>query len=397
MKNFFNNARMPLTLLSLLGFVALLGDAIPLIFKQVAYTLSLMLQEALIFALPLIIFSFIAFCLMQLGRGTWLLVLTLLGAVCVSNFASVWLAYGIGVLGLQHMPMAPGNLLHSTPLLPLWTLQLPRWCPNFWALGAGLFCGLLIPYGHWPRLQKLVRSSYSLALFFLQKVFTRCVPVFVLGFLLKLQHEQVLGQLTRSYGPMLGLIVLVQWGYILLLYAWATGFRAAHCIQALKNMSPALLTGLSTMSSAATLPLTLQGTELNTHHPKLAQMVTTSTVNIHLLGDSIAVPLLVLMTAQQFGFPLPSPSQYLVFSLFFVATKFAAAAVPGGGILVLLAFFKSSLGFSSEMVSLITAVYLLLDSVSTSANVGGNGAFAMLFCQGWRKWGPKTHSNPQAP
>lgn len=37
------------------------------------------------------------------------------------------------------------------------------------------------------------------------------------------------------------------------------------------------------------------------------------------------------------------------------------------------------LGFTPEMLSLITALYILFDPIITSANVLGNGAFAQLF------------------
>ncbi len=38
---------------------------------------------------------------------------------------------------------------------------------------------------------------------------------------------------------------------------------------------------------------------------------------------------------------------------------------------------ESHLGFNGEMISLITALYILFDPVITAANVMGNGAFAM--------------------
>jgi Na+/H+-dicarboxylate symporter len=54
------------------------------------------------------------------------------------------------------------------------------------------------------------------------------------------------------------------------------------------------------------------------------------------------------------------------------------AAIPGGGIVVMLPILESCLGFNSEMLSLITALYILFDPVITSANVLGNGMFAKL-------------------
>jgi Na+/H+-dicarboxylate symporter len=59
--------------------------------------------------------------------------------------------------------------------------------------------------------------------------------------------------------------------------------------------------------------------------------------------------------------------------------KFAVAAVPGGGILVMLPILKTYLGFTPDMLSLITLLYFLFDPVITFMNVLGNGAFTILF------------------
>ena len=52
--------------------------------------------------------------------------------------------------------------------------------------------------------------------------------------------------------------------------------------------------------------------------------------------------------------------------------------MPGGGIIVMLPILESYLGFNSQMLSMITALYILFDPVITCANVLGNGSFAMV-------------------
>jgi Na+/H+-dicarboxylate symporter len=74
----------------------------------------------------------------------------------------------------------------------------------------------------------------------------------------------------------------------------------------------------------------------------------------------------------------PSFFVYGVFALYFVLAKFSVAAIPGGGILVMLPILEKYLGFNAEMMSLITALYILFDPVITCANVMGNGAFSMI-------------------
>jgi len=43
------------------------------------------------------------------------------------------------------------------------------------------------------------------------------------------------------------------------------------------------------------------------------------------------------------------------------------------------------LGFSGEMMFLITALYILFDPVITSANIFGNGAFTKIMVMGFSR------------
>ena len=140
------------------------------------------------------------------------------------------------------------------------------------------------------------------------------------------------------------------------------------------------------------MPLTLNGTEKNSANPLLARSIISATVNIHLIGDCFAIPIFAFAILKSFGLPNPDLSTYLVFAGYFVFAKFSVAAVPGGGILVMLPILEKHLGFKPEMLSLITALYILFDPVITSANVMGNGAFALLISKHFAKPNPKSEN-----
>jgi len=57
---------------------------------------------------------------------------------------------------------------------------------------------------------------------------------------------------------------------------------------------------------------------------------------------------------------------------------FAVSGIPGGGIIVMMPLLISILGFNPQMISMITALYLLLDCFGTSANVMGDGALVIM-------------------
>jgi Na+/H+-dicarboxylate symporter len=207
------------------------------------------------------------------------------------------------------------------------------------------------------------------------KKFLCVIPLFILGFVIQMYHDQVMGQIIRSYGLVFALISCAVFAYIALIYFTAVGNRFFEC---LKNMMPAAIAGFGSMSSAASMPLTILGTEKNAQNPDLARSVIPATVNIHLIGDCFAIPIFAFAVLKSFGVAEPAFFSYLVFSAYFVLAKFSVAAVPGGGILVMLPILESYLGFDPAMLSLITALYILFDPVITCANVLGNGGFAMV-------------------
>jgi Na+/H+-dicarboxylate symporter len=133
------------------------------------------------------------------------------------------------------------------------------------------------------------------------------------------------------------------------------------------------------MSSAAAMPLSIRSAERNTGNPGVARAVIPATLNIHMIGDSIAIPIMIMVILRTFGFEPFNFYTYLTFTGYFMIAKFAVAAVPAGTILVMVPVLEAELGFTPEMSALITALYILFDPVISAANVSGNGAFAILF------------------
>jgi len=212
----------------------------------------------------------------------------------------------------------------------------------------------------------------------LLKIITLLIPLFVTGFAIKLQFDGIIMQIIKDYTTIFAIIGASQFGYIIFLYFMFNKFNISKSIRAVKNMLPAALSGFSTMSSAASIPLTLIGTEKNAKNKDLVHTVVPATVNIHLIGDCIAIPCFAFAILKNFDLPQPDLMAYLMFTIYFVIAKFSVAAIPGGGIIVMLPILEQYLGFNSNMLSLITALYILFDPIITSANVLGNGAFAKM-------------------
>jgi Na+/H+-dicarboxylate symporter len=296
--------------------------------------------------------------------------------MCLSNFCSTLLSYSVGK-AIYHWDLSIALPQESTGLTPSWDFHFPKLIGNDKAMFAGIFFALACS---WLRpalaahLSQLFEKAVSQALFFL----TAIIPFFVGGFVVKLVADQVIANIVFDYSLIFSLVALSQFTYIALIYLFCNRFNIAAFVENLKNMLPAAIAGFSSMSSAAALPLTMMGTEKNTKNKPLTRLAIPLTVNAHLIGDCFAIPIFAFAVMKNYGLAEPQLTSYLLFALYFVIAKFSVAAIPGGGVIVMLPILESYLGFTSPMASLITALYILFDPVITCANVCGNGAFALF-------------------
>ena len=378
-KAFINKIKMTLFFLSILILPLLLGALVPLEIKSISYAISLSIKAVLEYVLPFIIFSFIFYCLCNLQKGAVFFVFLLLICVFVSNFSALMVGYVSGYVGLSFMHFTAKAMSIVDPLVPAWQFHLNKLISNDTALLIGLFLGMFFSLMPNAKVKKLSVYLNQGANLFLKKCFIPLLPLFILGFIFKLEHEHLLKTSLVLYGPILLLIVLTQWSYLAFWYFCAGNFSPRKFWYYLKNVLPASLTGFSTISSAASMPVLLISTEKNLGSAERANMLVPAVINIHTIGSAIGIPILAMATLLTFGLPMPSPYVFVIFALYTALAKYAVAAVPGGVIIVVAPILEAHLGFSSDMVGLITAVYLICDPFGTTANVTGNGVFPILF------------------
>lgn len=56
----------------------------------------------------------------------------------------------------------------------------------------------------------------------------------------------------------------------------------------------------------------------------------------------------------------------------------AAPGVPGGAIMAAVGILQSMLGFDTDAIGLMIALYIAMDSFGTACNVTGDGAVAVI-------------------
>lgn len=363
--------------------IMLFGDSIPDPIQRGFFTLSILLKDTLVFTMPLIVFSFIFASLSSFQRSAPLLIVLILSLVLISNFTLTQIGFLTGETFLSQLGYHAENALTpastaSVSLEPYFSVPYPKLISTDLALLIGTVLGLIGAF--WgnaflancgDKLKNIVQAG-------LTKVFIPLVPLYVIGFLFKIQHEESLTDLFAGYGPMIGLIVLTQFTVILFFYFKANFGNMKNFMTSLKNVCPSGIVALSTMSSAATMPLTLEAAEKNTKNKSLTQVVIPATTNIHHVGDSIAIPILIAVVLAMHGIDSMNYSTFLLFSMYYMVAKFGVPSVPGGELIVLFPILDTSFGFTASMSGLLTTLYLLMDPFITVTNVLCNGALSIF-------------------
>lgn len=363
--------------------IMLFGDFVPEVVQRAFFTVSIFMKETLVFFMPLIVFGFIFACLSSFQRQAPLLIVMILTFVIISNFIFVQLGYAAGDIFLPYLGYHADNAVEKTASLlpklePFFSMPYPHLISTDMALFSGTVVGL---YGAFWGNEKLamwgdiLKNKIQKAL---TKIFIPLVPLYVIGFLFKIQHDESLIDMFAGYGPMIGLVVVVQTLSTLFFFIKANMGNIQNIKNSLKNFFPSGLVALSTMSSVATLPLTLEAAEKSTKNKALSQVVIPATTNIHHVGDSVGVPILIAAVLAINGFEAMTYGTFFLFTMYYMVAKFGVASVPGGEVIVLLPILQTHFGFTDSMMGLLTTLYILIDPFITVANVLSNGALAIF-------------------
>ena len=371
---------LPLQLLIILGVVFAFGDSFSTTTIQFFYSLSLFFKECLQFLLPFIIFSFISSGILAFKKNAPVVLGILLGCILLSNSLVAFFSYFVGTSVFDLITDKATSLvgIQASGIHPLYAFSLPKLIPSEHALIAAIGTGIFLSFFDIPRIKSSILSLKRTVEIIVTQFFIPILPLYILGFLLEINHQGIFGQLFQSYGKTFTLIICLQALVLFSIYFIASSFVFSKAITFIKNAIPSYITAFGTMSSTATIPLTVKCAEKNGVSAPLASMATPILANVHLLGDAITTPILALVTLFLFTGTIPTITVYATFVGYFCITMLAVSGIPGGGIIVMIPILTSLLGFTDEMIGIITTLYILQDGLGTAGNVMGDGALMII-------------------
>ncbi|GAB2911869.1 dicarboxylate/amino acid:cation symporter [Rheinheimera gaetbuli] len=348
---------------------------------QLLLTFKALFGQLLFFIIPLLILFFITSGIAALPRNSGKLLGRTLSIAYLSTIAAGVLAFIIAsiVVPMLTTASAASATASGVNLTPFVEMNIPPVFSVMTALTLAFVFGLGIAATQAQQLKQLSDQGRDIIQLVLSKVIIPLLPVYIAGVFAQMAAAGTVFGTLKTFGVVLILAIALHWSWIITLYVIA-GIKAGRSPFALiKNMLPAYFTALGTMSSAATIPVSLQATKANGVKPHVADFTVPLCATIHLSGSTITiVSCAVAVMAMQNGLEIPSLLTMLPFILMLGVVMLAAPGVPGGAVMSAVGLLGSMLGFGEAAVALMIALYMAQDSFGTACNVTGDGAIAVL-------------------
>ncbi|MEX6585064.1 dicarboxylate/amino acid:cation symporter [Paraclostridium bifermentans] len=377
MKKLFDSLIFKLILAVFLGL--LIGVYSPKSFMNVIVTLKYILGQVIFFAVPLIIIGFIAPSIAKLKSNAS----KLLGyAITFAYISSIGAATFSAIFGYMLIPklsiQSTTDTLRELPAL-IFQLDIPQIMPVMSALFLSIILGLATAWTKADLFEKLLDQFQDIVLSLVKKIVIPLLPIFIATTFATLAYE---GSITNQLPVFIKVIIIVLIGHFIwlaFLYALSGFMSGKNPMEVLKHYGPAYLTAVGSMSSAATLPVSIECAKkskvlrkdiLNFSIPLFS--------NIHLCGSVLTEVFFVMVVSQILYGKLPDVSSMILFIVLLGIFAIGAPGVPGGTVMASLGLITSVLGFNETGTALILTIFALQDSFGTACNVTADGALTLM-------------------
>jgi Na+/H+-dicarboxylate symporter len=372
---------MKLILKLIAGIVAgiLVGLYVPLTDAELLFTVKELIGQLISFTIPLIILFFIASGIAGLPKGSGHLLGKTVGFAYSSTVIAGTLAF---LLVSAVIPLLSGNITFeaevATEIGSFIDLEIPPLMGVMTALVTAFVFGIGMSQLELETLKKVSDQGRDVIDALLSKVIIPALPFYIAGVFAEMTVAGTVVDTLQTFGVVLIAALVMHWLWLTVLYVSTGILLKRNPLELVKNMLPAYFTALGTMSSAATIPVSLQSSKANNVKEDVANFTVPLCATIHLSGSTITI--VTCAMAVMFLSPsmeVPSLMGMLPFIMMLGVVMIAAPGAPGGAVMSALGLLTSMLGFNEGAVALMIALYLAQDSFGTACNVTGDGIIAL--------------------
>ncbi|GAA0180148.1 dicarboxylate/amino acid:cation symporter [Clostridium sediminicola] len=348
-------------------------------FMMVILTVKDILGSIIFFTVPLVIFGFITPAITSLKNNASKMLGSMAIMCYLSAVGAATMAAIAGYIIIPHFNIASeAAKLHELPEI-VFKLEIAPVMPVMTALVLAIFTGVSVIWTKAEIVDKFLNELQKMILAIITKIIVPILPVFIAATFSELAYT---GSLTKQLPVFLKVIIIVLIGHFIwltLLYTIAGIVSKQNPWEVSKHYLPAYLTAVGTMSSAATLPVSLKcAHKSKVLIPEVVDFAIPLGATTHLCGSVLTETFFCFTISKILYGTLPSVGTVILFILLFGIFAIGAPGVPGGTVMASLAIVTGVLGFDASGVGLLIAIFALQDSFGTACNVTGDGALALI-------------------
>ena len=378
MKKFLSSLPMRLLICAALGII--LGQYLPEVAMNFVVTVKYVLNQLIVFCVPLIIIGFIAPSITKLGNNASRLLGIAVSIAYVSSIGAAFFACASGYILIPHISIV--SEVEGLKALPevVFQLNIPQIMPVMSALVFSMLLGLAATWTKAKVITEVLDEFQKIVLEIVTKIVIPLLPIFIGFTFCCLSYE---GTITKQLPVFILVVVIVMIGHYIwlaLLYGIAGIYAGKNPLNVIRNYGSAYLTAVGTMSSAATLAVALQCAKKSepTLRDDMVDFGIPLFANIHLCGSVLTEVFFVMIVSKILYGHIPSVGQMILFFLLLGIFAIGAPGVPGGTVMASLGLITGVLGFDESGTALMLTIFALQDSFGTACNVTGDGALTLM-------------------
>jgi len=337
------------------------------------------LGAVIFFIIPFIILFFIASGISRITGGSGKVVGATLGVAYISTVGAGLLAYFVSFLVMPRITGGGSVPEEGTELTPFFEFDIPPIMDILSALVLAFAIGIVITVTKTETMRKWVDDGNVITEYIIEKVIINILPFYIAGVFAGMSATGTVFDTLAVFGVVLLVAILLHWVWITIQYIIAGMALGKNPFVMIKTMLPAYFTALGTMSSAATIPVTLKRVKENGVRNRIADFVVPLCANIHLSGSTITIiscSIAVMTVLPEYS--MPGFFEILGTIMLLGVVMIAAPGVPGGAIMAASGVLMANLGFNEAAVAFMIALYMAQDSFGTATNITGDGAVSAI-------------------
>lgn len=358
----------------------LLGLIAPAWCGRIMATFNAIFSQFLGFMIPMIIVGFVAPAIADIGGRAGKLLVVTAAIAYIATFMAGILSYFTGTLTFPSLIGGKESIAiseNASQLLPYFTIEMPPLMTVMTALVLAFMLGLGMAFLNGKSLKNGFSEFRDIVSKTIDAAILPLLPIYIFGIFLNMTIEGQVGMILKCFMKIIVIIFILHVFILVLQYCIAAPFAHKNPLRMLRTMLPAYFTALGTQSSAATIPVTLRQAIKMGVREDIAGFVIPLCATIHMSGSTLKIVAcalaLMIMHNQPHDLGL-----FCHFIGMLGITIIAAPGIPGGAIMASIGLLQSILGFDEQMVALMIALYIAMDSFGTACNVTGDGAIAAI-------------------